>query len=107
MTSGIQSGGDHGGGAATSDAGAIRSEEHTSELQSHVISYAVFCLKKKKTIYQIKSHSPGHSNIGRTLQNQRIKTQQFDNRSPIPPTPRPSTISTPTPCHHTIPETSL
>ena len=28
---------------------AIRSEEHTSELQSHVrISYAVFCLKKKK-----------------------------------------------------------
>src|SRR5690242_21460804 len=26
-----------------------RSEEHTSELQSHVISYAVFCLKKKKT----------------------------------------------------------
>ena len=28
---------------------AIRSEEHTSELQSHwYISYAVFCLKKKK-----------------------------------------------------------
>src|SRR5213080_5535568 len=27
-----------------------RSEEHTSELQSHsCISYAVFCLKKKKT----------------------------------------------------------
>ena len=27
---------------------AERSEEHTSELQSHpVISYAVFCLKKK------------------------------------------------------------
>src|SRR3989441_9334091 len=25
-----------------------RSEEHTSELQSLVISYAVFCLKKKK-----------------------------------------------------------
>jgi len=30
-------------------AGAIRSEEHTSELQSRAeISYAVFCLKKKK-----------------------------------------------------------
>ena len=30
-----------------------RSEEHTSELQSHsFISYAVFCLKKKKTIKQ-------------------------------------------------------
>src|SRR3712207_6854676 len=26
-----------------------RSEEHTSELQSRHISYAVFCLKKKKT----------------------------------------------------------
>ena len=28
----------------------LRSEEHTSELQSHgLISYAVFCLKKKKS----------------------------------------------------------
>src|SRR3712207_7591753 len=33
-------------------AGAHRSEEHTSELQSRHISYAVFCLKKKKTITQ-------------------------------------------------------
>src|SRR3546814_9479350 len=32
-------------------AGALRSEEHTSELQSLMrISYAVFCLKKKKQI---------------------------------------------------------
>src|SRR5216110_3793143 len=30
--------------------GVLRSEEHTSELQSReLISYAVFCLKKKKT----------------------------------------------------------
>src|SRR3546814_1238635 len=30
----------------------IRSEEHTSELQSLMrISYAVFCLKKKKTLH--------------------------------------------------------
>src|SRR3546814_3322887 len=30
--------------------GCVRSEEHTSELQSLMrISYAVFCLKKKKT----------------------------------------------------------
>src|SRR3546814_8738628 len=30
--------------------GRVRSEEHTSELQSLMrISYAVFCLKKKKT----------------------------------------------------------
>src|SRR5437660_4377481 len=28
----------------------LRSEEHTSELQSEWISYAVFCLKKKKKI---------------------------------------------------------
>src|SRR3546814_8065519 len=35
---------DHGKGRA----GAVRSEEHTSELQSLMrISYAVFCLKKK------------------------------------------------------------
>ena len=34
--------------------GAERSEEHTSELQSHsFISYAVFCLKKKKNIQLI------------------------------------------------------
>src|SRR5213596_361680 len=31
--------------------GTARAQEHTSELQSHgLISYAVFCLKKKKTI---------------------------------------------------------
>src|SRR3546814_2046244 len=37
-------------------AARIRSEEHTSELQSLMrISYAVFCLKKKKTTnYKIK-----------------------------------------------------
>src|SRR3546814_7907935 len=35
-------------------AGARRSEEHTSELQSLMrISYAVFCLKKKKNYYTI------------------------------------------------------
>src|SRR3546814_6320713 len=33
-------------------AGAVRSEEHTSELQSLMrISYAVFCLQKKNTQY--------------------------------------------------------
>src|SRR3546814_10043830 len=36
--------------AGTPEDGASRSEEHTSELQSLMrISYAVFCLKKKKT----------------------------------------------------------
>src|SRR3546814_2467244 len=38
---------------AGADIGRERSEEHTSELQSLMrISYAVFCLKKKKHIYQ-------------------------------------------------------
>src|SRR3546814_5305382 len=38
------------------DQDAIRSEEHTSELQSLMrISYAVFCLKKKTTTHQYKT----------------------------------------------------
>src|SRR3546814_2141786 len=37
-------------GAVLADRLSLRSEEHTSELQSLMrISYAVFCLKKKKT----------------------------------------------------------
>src|SRR3546814_6368465 len=36
---------------------ACRSEEHTSELQSLMrISYAVFCLKKKKKKYKMNTH---------------------------------------------------
>src|SRR3546814_12775527 len=39
----------HGGDGRTAVPDAVRSEEHTSELQSLMrISYAVFCLKKKK-----------------------------------------------------------
>src|SRR3546814_1375842 len=39
----------------------LRSEEHTSELQSLMrISYAVFCLKKKKNNYTIQNHYPTH-----------------------------------------------
>src|SRR3546814_7435947 len=38
---------------------AHRSEEHTSELQSLMrISYAVFCLKKKKTERKTQTHNP-------------------------------------------------
>src|SRR3546814_10608066 len=37
---------------------ALRSEEHTSELQSLMrISYAVFCLKKKKNEQNQRHHS--------------------------------------------------
>src|SRR3546814_5070963 len=45
-------------GSAALVANLIRSEEHTSELQSLMrISYAVFCLKKKKQHYTYISHS--------------------------------------------------
>src|SRR3546814_9247204 len=40
-------------GAGTEKYAASRSEEHTSELQSLMrISYAVFCMKKKKTTHK-------------------------------------------------------
>src|SRR3546814_2958754 len=42
--------------AATPD--LVRSEEHTSELQSLMrISYAGFCLKKKKQLHQLTYHT--------------------------------------------------
>src|SRR3546814_1460967 len=45
--------------------GRPRSEEHTSELQSLMrISYAVFCLKKKRTI--AKTHNPKDGQSKRT-----------------------------------------
>src|SRR3712207_6971457 len=37
--------------------GPARSEEHTSELQHANISYAVFCLKKKKKRHYLYSHT--------------------------------------------------
>src|SRR3546814_1711429 len=51
---------------------AARSEEHTSELQSLMrISYAVFCLKKKKMRKQITTH-----NILGTIHNTQDETEQ-------------------------------
>src|SRR3546814_5654663 len=45
-----------------------RSEEHTSELQSLMrISYAVFCMNKKKTIPTQDSHRQTDDNTIRTL----------------------------------------
>src|SRR3546814_3751098 len=44
-------------GVAIGSGAAARSEEHTSELQSLLrISYAVFCLKKKRTSIQCGTH---------------------------------------------------
>src|SRR3546814_8389534 len=45
--------------SATGDGSPERSEEHTSELQSLMrISYAVFCLNKKKQQYTKQSNKP-------------------------------------------------
>src|SRR5881628_4028470 len=45
-----------------------RSEEHTSELQSLTdISYAVFCLKKKKKISKIQKYVPNAPKIKNLL----------------------------------------
>src|SRR3546814_1399660 len=41
-----------------------RSEEHTSELQSLMrISYAVFCLKKKRKIQTHREHAKPHKSV--------------------------------------------
>src|SRR3546814_3438511 len=55
-----------------------RSEEHTSELQSLMrISYAVFCLKKKKKIER-KQHKHTHTNI--TIQTSDTKPTSIENQ---------------------------
>src|SRR3546814_5090804 len=47
---------------------ALRSEEHTSELQSLMrISYAVFCLKKKKNHKRDNSHLNHHQSTDRNM----------------------------------------
>src|SRR3546814_3338253 len=54
----------------------IRSEEHTSELQSLMrISYAVFCLKKKKIEYATHYHRNAHKYNQLSIQT--IRCQNF------------------------------
>src|SRR3546814_4481682 len=49
-----------------------RSEEHTSELQSLMrISYAVFCLKKKKTKHTTAKTVPSHNHTNNSKQHKR------------------------------------
>src|SRR3546814_9942243 len=49
------------------DGSRVRSEEHTSELQSLMrISYAVFCLKKKKKINNTKQYNQKKTRIQTT-----------------------------------------
>src|SRR3546814_5617683 len=53
-----------GGAAPASRESCLRSEEHTSELQSLMrISYAVFCLKKKKQCITQQASSDVSGNI--------------------------------------------
>src|SRR3546814_6127241 len=56
---------------ATPGTVSYRSEEHTSELQSLMrISYAVFCLKNKKTYRHNSTHTSSHNtNYTQTIQN--------------------------------------
>src|SRR3546814_9753635 len=56
---------------------SVRSEEHTSELQSLMrISYAVFCLKKKKTKKQTAQNLEKHEK--HTHDNKNNKTSNVD-----------------------------
>src|SRR3546814_7137648 len=55
----------------------IRSEEHTSELQSLMrISYAVFCLKKKKT-----TKSKIQQNTQKNESTERVKRKKLNNNT--------------------------
>src|SRR3546814_1302332 len=58
----------------------VRSEEHTSELQSLMrISYAVFCLKKKRTT---QHHTPSSKSENQVRNNQRTTTIEYRSTSP-------------------------
>src|SRR3546814_7543798 len=62
-----------------------RSEEHTSELQSLMrISYAVFCLKKKKQIYHNKTNTNIHNTSETSKQNRSSRTQFINTVIHIP-----------------------
>src|SRR3546814_9593181 len=64
------------GTARANGSGKTRSEEHTSELQSLMrISYAVFCLKKKKTNYTLFKELQANNNHHSTQQTNHKRTQ--------------------------------
>src|SRR3546814_10732655 len=57
---------------------AVRSEEHTSELQSLMrISYAVFCLKKKQQKHQNVTHSKTDNDINIVSVDHIVKSHHF------------------------------
>src|SRR3546814_1356975 len=62
--------------------GDERSEEHTSELQSLMrISYAVFCLKKKKTAHSLRKYTRRYSQHHTKLQSKMINTYEYIQRN--------------------------
>src|SRR3546814_7436878 len=70
------------GDRGTGRTGRGRSEEHTSELQSLMrISYAVFCLKKKKKIIH-KSQSNNTKQYTTHTTRQSYQTTSTDNSEP-------------------------
>src|SRR3546814_1274936 len=63
---------------ATARARLLRSEEHTSELQSLMrISYAVFCLKKKKTTTSKTRHKSSSDNKATTHKHAHPKIDNY------------------------------
>src|ERR1051325_10492397 len=70
----------------------LRSEEHTSELQSpYVSSYAVFCLKKKRgRVITMRAHWLGVSPV---LRRSAAIPSSCGLRAPSPSAPRPGTAS--------------
>src|SRR3546814_4360962 len=59
---------------------AVRSEEHTSELQSLMrISYAVFCLKKKTSKYQTETQKhQTKKNISRVIRHTQLRCKLYN-----------------------------
>src|SRR3546814_6828956 len=56
----------------------IRSEEHTSELQSLMrISYAVFCLKKKKKKKNSNQKNPNKVNYHKPIEKHKCQTIEY------------------------------
>src|SRR6056300_498252 len=62
-----------------------RSEEHTSELQSHSeISYAVFCLKKKKRKHKLTKNTLTHlHNINSTTTSNQFTSSNSAGRKKV------------------------
>src|SRR3546814_4429598 len=67
-----------GAAASRAEYAPIRSEEHTSELQSLMrISYAVFCLKKKKNPQSNSVHQSFNQSTASLTKSQTLYTSKY------------------------------